>query len=149
MKIISIKQTLSIVMSLMLLSQSVTASVPQNKEDAQAEFISYLENQQEVYKKHFDKEMLLEELDYDVDKIINFVSHKIVYQAYDGVLRGVEGTLIGRAGNAHDQAITLASMLNDADIEAQILVGELNNAQIEELNMQIASANLPKIRTYR
>jgi hypothetical protein len=34
-------------------------------------------------------------------------------------------------------------MLNDADVEAQIMVGELNDIQIEELNNQIASAKLP------
>ena len=66
--------------------------------------MEYLAQQQNVYKAEFDKEMILERLDYDVQNIIDFVSNKIVYQAYDGVLRGVEGTLIGRAGNAHDQA---------------------------------------------
>jgi len=139
------KQVMSIILSISILSQGLLANVKTSPEQDREELIEYLQSQQEVYKAQFDKEMILESLDYDVDKIIDFVSNKIVYQAYDGILRGVEGTLIGRAGNAHDQALTLASMLNDADVEAQIMVGELNDAQIEELNEQIASPVLPKL----
>jgi hypothetical protein len=142
-----VKQILSVILSLSILSQGLVANTGSTADKDREELITYLESQQENYKKHFDKEMLLDELDYDADKIIDFVSNKIVYQAYDGVLRGVEGTLIGRAGNSHDQAITLASMLNDADVEAQIMVGELNDIQIEELNRQIASAKLPLLET--
>lgn len=141
-----IKQLMSVMISISILSQGLMANVTTPEQDRE-EFIEYLQAQQEVYKKEFDKEMILESLDYDVDKIIDFVSNKIVYQAYDGILRGVEGTLIGRAGNSHDQALTLASMLNDADVEAQIMVGELSDVQIDELNQHIRMATFPMLQT--
>jgi len=138
----NVKKMIGMCVLLALSSQSLLAM---NAAQEREELMTYFQSEQEMYKKYFDKDMLLEELDYDVDKIIDFVSDKIVYQAYDGVLRGVEGTLKGRAGNAHDQAITLASMLNDADIEAQIMVGKLSSSQIEELNQHIAMAKFPTL----
>lgn len=139
------QKVLSLLISCTLLSQPLMANTNTSAQEQRTELVNYLETQQSSYKKHFDKEMLLEEMDYDVEKIIDFMSNKIVYQAYDGILRGVEGTLIGRAGNAHDQALTLASMLNDADVEAQILVGKLNKEQTKELNQNIASPLFPEL----
>lgn len=140
-----LNQWMRVLVYLSLFSQGLLAITSVNADKDREELLNYLQTQQEHYKKHFDKEMLLEELDYDAEKIINFVTNKIVYQAYDGIMRGVQGTLIGRAGNAHDQALTLASMLNDADVEAQIMVGKLTKIQIDALNKHIASPILPKV----
>ncbi|MCF6294021.1 MAG: hypothetical protein L3J04_11575, partial [Robiginitomaculum sp.] len=129
-----------------LISQSVLAIPAQSPEKQQAQFIDYLKEEQDRYRTLFDQEELLDVLDYDTDKIIEFVSNKIVYQAYDGVLRGAKGTLIGRAGNSHDQAITLAGMLNDAGLEAEILVGKLTVEQAKELNLTIAMPQLSELQ---
>lgn len=140
-----LKNILRVLLSLSLLSSTLSSNAKTAEDEDRKEFMGYLDKQQNMYKLAFDKEMLLEELDYDVNNIIDFMTNKIVYQAYDGVLRGVDGTLIGRAANAHDQAITLASMLNDADIEAQIMVGELSTEQVKELNQNIATAMFPNL----
>ncbi|MEQ9450199.1 MAG: hypothetical protein RJQ07_01325 [Pseudomonadales bacterium] len=89
----------------------------------------------------FSRDAVLDRLDYDADEIVDFVTEQIVFQAYHGVLKSSAGTLAARAGNAHDQAITLASLLKDAGYEAQILVGELTAAQAQQLN---ASMQMPE-----
>lgn len=62
-------------------------------------------------------------LDFDAAQIRAFVGSEIAYVPYRGVLRGVEATILTRYGNSYDQAIALASMLNQAGYEAQVLVG--------------------------
>jgi hypothetical protein len=82
----------------------------------------------------FSRDAMLDKLDYDAEEIVTFVTEQIAFQAYPGVLRHSAGTLAARAGNAHDQALTLASLLKDAGYEAQILVGELSATQARQLN---------------
>lgn len=86
--------------------------------------------------RHYDRETIIDEQDYEAEAIIEFVSEKVAFQPYSGVLRGIEGTLAGRAGNAHDQALTLAAMLKDAGYDAQILAGTLSEDQAKELVAQ-------------
>lgn len=136
---------ISLLLSICIVGQSSTAFAMQTPEQQREAFVSYLQEEQDRYKTLFDQEALLDELDYDEENIIDFVTNKIVYQAYDGVLRGAKGTLIGRAGNSHDQAITLAGMLKDAGLEAEILVGELTEEQASELNLNIASPELDEL----
>lgn len=73
----------------------------------------------------FDLEALLESLDFDADRIVNFVRAQIAFQAYQGVLRGAQGTLVSRSGNAIDQSLLLAKLLKDAGFEARIVRGDL------------------------
>ena len=68
---------------------------------------------------------LLESLDFDSKRIIEFVQSDVRYQAYAGVLRGPDGTLVSRSGNALDQSLLLARLLNDAGYEARIVRGQL------------------------
>lgn len=140
------KQVISLLISICIIGQSGSAYAMQTPQQQREEFIDYLKEEQERYKTLFDQEALLDALDYDADNIIDFVSNKVVYQAYDGVLRGAKGTLIGRAGNSHDQAITLAGMLNDAGLEAEILVGKLTAEQATELNLTITSPQFSELK---
>ncbi len=140
------KQITAMLISICIIGQGSSAFAMQSPKQQREEFIDYLKEEQERYKTLFDQEALLEELDYDTDRIIDFVSNKVVYQAYDGVLRGAKGTLIGRAGNSHDQAITLAGMLKDAGLEAEILVGKLTTEQADELNLTIASPEFSELK---
>ena len=140
------KQITALLISICIIGQGSSAYAMQTPKQQRQEFIDYLKEEQDRYKTLFDQEALLEALDYDTDNIIDFVSNKVVYQAYDGVLRGAKGTLIGRAGNSHDQAITLAGMLNDAGLEAEILVGKLTADQATELNLTIASPKFNELK---
>jgi transglutaminase-like putative cysteine protease len=73
----------------------------------------------------FDQGILLNRLDFDDAAIVRFVTEDIAYQQYAGVLRGARGTLLARAGNALDQSLLLATLLNDAGFETTIRSGTL------------------------
>ena len=65
------------------------------------------------------------ELQYDVEQIFRFVRDEVAYEAYAGALRGATGTLWGLAGNAVDQALLLAALLEQALVPIRFAVGEL------------------------
>lgn len=90
-----------------------------------------------------DQEILLE-LEFETDQLITFVQEKIAFQPYDGLLRGVQGTINSRAGNALDQSVLLAKLLNDAGLEARIAVGQLSDAMSLQLLSAMAQADIPQ-----
>ncbi len=90
-----------------------------------------------IDKSQFETGALLEKLDFDVDKIIKFVTNDINFEQYAGLLRGAQGTLMSRAGNSLDQAVLLATLLNDAAYESRVVRGELNRTQINTLLQQM------------
>lgn len=103
----------------------------------------------------FDLDALGFELDGDPAKIIKFVTNQIAFEQYPGLLRGAQGTLMSRAGNALDQAILLHRLLVDAGYEAKILHGTLDEASGRTLLMQMfeqrsqplpISQNMDKVR---
>lgn len=77
----------------------------------------------------FDIEALLESLDYDPDALIEFVREKIRFEPYEGLLRGAQGTLMSQAGNALDQALLLAVLLEEAGIDVRLAHSKLNDEQ--------------------
>ena len=92
---------------------------------------------------------ILDKFNYDALEIIDYVSNDIAFQPYSGILRGVNGTLTSRAGNAHDQALTLTDLLRSAGFDAQILKTTLSEAQAEAL-VKHAMINTPRkvVETY-
>ena len=85
----------------------------------------------------FDLQALLDSLDYDDQRIIEFVRDTIAFEPYRGVLRGAAGTLMSKAGNSLDQSLLLASLLQDAGYSARIAGGTLRDDQIAALLAQI------------
>lgn len=81
----------------------------------------------------FDLNALLARLDASPDAIIDFVTTAIAFEQYPGSLRGAQGTLMSRAGNALDQAVLLATLLKDAGLEARIVEGRLARADAARL----------------
>ena len=81
----------------------------------------------------FDQDALLDRLDFDDGDIVRFVAEQIAYEPYAGLLRGAHGTLLARAGNALDQSLLLATLLNDAGFEAVIRGGTLTSDEAERL----------------
>ena len=67
-------------------------------------------------------------LGHDALAILDFVASGIRYEPYDGVLRGAEGTLASRAGNSADQAVLLATLLEQAGIEHRFALGPIDDA---------------------
>lgn len=89
--------------------------------------------QERVDQTRFNAEDWLDELDYDAEEILRAVSDEILFQPYDGVMRGVNGTLQTRAGNSADQALLLAFLLNAAGYDARIVRAELSNTDAMRL----------------
>jgi hypothetical protein len=92
----------------------------------------------------FDLDSLLEKLDYDADNVINFVRDEIYFEQYPGLLRGAQGTLLSRAGNALDQAILAVTLLNDAGYDARVARGKLGQRDASILVGQIAAGREPR-----
>src|SRR5690606_12112593 len=88
----------------------------------------------------FDVETLLDSLDYDAEKIVDFVRHEIAFEQYLGLLRGPEGTLASRSGNALDQAVLLAKLLREAGHDARIARATLDERQARALLEQMQPA---------
>lgn len=88
----------------------------------------------------FDPESRVDHLDYDADAILEFVVSEVVFQPYEGTLRGVTGTLRAAAGNSLDQSILLASMLKSAGYDARVARGRLAEGDAVELLRQTAGA---------
>jgi hypothetical protein len=66
-------------------------------------------------------------LGFDQDAIVAFVRDEIMYEAYDGILRGAQGTLSARAGNSADQAVLLGALLEAAAIPHRYATGALDS----------------------
>lgn len=77
----------------------------------------------------FDFDALLESLDHDAARIIEFSKRDIAFEQYPGVLRGPLGTLFSRAGNSIDQSMFLAKLLRDAGYDARIAWVRLDDSK--------------------
>lgn len=60
------------------------------------------------------------------EAIFEYVRDEIAFQPYAGVMRRAEGTLMSRAGNAYDQSLLLASMLDASGIETRYVTATLS-----------------------
>src|SRR5690606_30825514 len=92
----------------------------------------------------FDVGELSLELDgQEPEEIAAWVADRIAYQAYAGLLRGPQGTLIAKAGNALDQAVLLAKLLRDAGYEARVALGSLTQDDASALNASMFVPRAP------
>ena len=81
----------------------------------------------------FSADDLVFELAFDAGEILRFVHEEIVFHPYEGLLRGVAGTLQARAGNSLDQALLLAYLLKSAGLDARIVRGQLSSEDASRL----------------
>jgi hypothetical protein len=82
----------------------------------------------------FDADELAFELAFeDAETIDAWVVDHIAYEPYAGLLRGPDGTLRARAGNALDQATLLARLLGDAGYETRIALATLEDDAADRL----------------
>lgn len=98
----------------------------------------------QVDQTRFDPDELIFELAFDSDEIISFVRDEIAFHPYEGLLRGMRGTLMNRAGNSLDQALLLAYMLKSAGADARIVRGELGPEAVKMLLGRSAAAPEPE-----
>ena len=83
----------------------------------------------------------------DPETIIQFVQDKIYFEQYVGMLRGAEGTLMGRAGNALEQAVLLERLLSDSGAETRFARTVLSDEQAQALvnQMLMPKPELPPV----
>jgi hypothetical protein len=79
-------------------------------------------------------------LQYDANKIFRFVADEIVFEPYDGVLRGAEGTLRSRAGNAADKALLLGELLGASNIAVRYIIDRLSDANATAILASVSMA---------
>jgi len=108
-------------------------------------FLALLESiKGELDRSQFEIDALLDSLDYDADKIVRFLQEQIYFEQYEGLLRGAEGTLLSRAGNALDQAVLLARLLKDAGYDARIFSARLSDPDAHMLLQELAVPRKPE-----
>lgn len=135
--------TLVVVLGLMLLSPGAQQFVvAQAQPDPHVEALARLDRFMELIEElrdqidrtQFDVDALSLELAFEEpETIVAWVRENIAFEQYPGLLRGAQGTLMSRAGNALDQAVLLATLLKDAGFEAQIVHARLTAGQAEDL----------------
>ena len=72
-------------------------------------------------------------LDYDAQKIFDFLHTQIGYNSYTGSLRGARGTLWSSAGNALDVSSLGVALYRGSGIPAQYVQGTLTTSQAQTL----------------
>lgn len=78
-----------------------------------------------------------------IDSAFAFVRDKIRFESYGGILRGAQGTLDARAGNALDRAMLLAGILQSNKIPVRLVTGQLPQSQAEQLFERIFEVGAP------
>lgn len=96
----------------------------------------------EELRAHIDRSQLslsavIESNDYDADALTRYVAENIAYEQYPGLMRGVDGTLLTRAGNALDQAILLAALLKDSGYDVRIASAKIGEPAAKMLLAQM------------
>lgn len=91
----------------------------------------------------FDLDALAVKLGFDAQDAVAFVHDQIAFEQYPGLLRGARGTLLSRAGNALDQAVLLATLLDKQGIQTRIARATLSPEQAQALVNQMAAPRPP------
>jgi hypothetical protein len=91
----------------------------------------------------FDVSALSRKLGHDQSKIFDFVRDQIGYQAYDGVLRGAQGTLLEGAGNSLDRSLLLLQLLQATGqtFPYRFARGTLSSSRAQELIAGMSKEN--------
>jgi len=86
-----------------------------------------------------DVEALAFELAFaEAGEITAFVRDSIAFEAYDGVLRGAQGALVGGSANAMDQALLASTLLTSAGYDVRLGQGRIGRADAERLVASMA-----------
>ena len=102
----------------------------------------------DIDQSRFDPDSLVDKLDFEAGALIAFVRDQVAFQPYDGVLRGVAGTLRTRAGNSIDQALLLGYLLKSAGHDVRIVRGTLGDEDALRMLRGLAGTPAPKSLDY-
>jgi uncharacterized membrane protein len=84
-------------------------------------------------------------LDYDPQRIFDFLHNDIGYNSYTGSLRGARGTLWSSAGNALDVASLGVALMRASGIPAQYESGTLSKSQAQQLILSMFPASFQTV----
>lgn len=127
--------------------QNVRAqAVPGGPADGIAKMFDALEAVREAIDRSvFDSDELALDLAFeDAEWLVAWVRDSIAFEAYAGVLRGPDGTLMARAGNAYDQAVLLAKLLGNAGYDVRVAEGTLSDEQADALLKELGRERQPR-----
>ncbi len=93
--------------------------------------------------------VLADSLEGDADAAFRLVRDRIGLDVYPGILRGPEGTLAARAGNAWDRALLLRALLDRMRIQTRIVVGDLDDATTARVLEQVLADPLEPLQDGR
>jgi hypothetical protein len=93
--------------------------------------------QRELDQSTIDVAALAFMLNGDPDAAVDWVRREIAFEQYPGELRGAQGTLLARAGNALDTAQLLAALLTDSGYQVRIVRGFLDQEDARALVNQM------------
>ncbi|MBX3028853.1 MAG: hypothetical protein KF809_01715 [Chloroflexi bacterium] len=82
---------------------------------------------------HWRVPVLAESLQGDLDATFAFVRDHIRLDVYPGILRGPEGALAARSGNAWDRALLLRTLLDRMRFTTRLVTGELDDAMAAQV----------------
>lgn len=89
----------------------------------------------------FDARAMANQLGDDPNTLFAFVRDGIHYEPYRGILRGANGTLMNRAGNAADKSLLLAALLRTHGHSVRIARGELDIVKAQALLERVLTAD--------
>ena len=95
----------------------------------------------------WDVDALASALSFDPEQAYEFVRDRIGFDPYEGVLRGAEGTLAARAGNALDRALLLAALLDAMGVEHRFALAELDDASVDRVLERALAAPVEPLPT--
>ena len=82
---------------------------------------------------HLELQPVLEQCDYDLQKLFEWVRTETRWTPYRGALRGAAGVLMDRRGNSLDRSLLLANLLLQAGFEVRLARSELSATTAQAL----------------
>jgi hypothetical protein len=103
--------------------------------------------QRYVRRADFDVTALAATLPADPNVLFAYVRDAIALDAYDGAMRGANGTLMSRAGNPDDKALLLAALLEAKSIPIRFANTNLSASDVAELTAAARTATPEPVAT--
>lgn len=89
---------------------------------------------EEIPQHQFDTKALVKRIGKDAQELSNWVSNNINWVAYEGILKGPNGTLMAQKGNSWDRSILLHTLLNEAGHTSRLAWGNTTKDAKNKLN---------------
>jgi hypothetical protein len=100
----------------------------------------------DVSREAIDVDALVRHLGRNPDAAVDFVSKRVRYEHYDGILRGAEGTLISGSGNSCDQALLLRDLLIKSGSRASVRVISATPELNRTLRLRALVEGVPRVK---